>query len=301
MPFQNTIARPVETEGVGLHTAVRGHLRLVPAPADTGIVFRRTDLDNFEIEADGRWLARVSYATSLMKKGVLLSTVEHVLAALYACGIDNVYIELDALEVPILDGSSRPFVEMIAKAGIRRLRRRRRYLQLMHPVEIIDGDRHIAAYPAENFRVRYMIDFPHPLVGREEVELDVDAESFSRELGPARTFGFLEDVSRLRSMDLIRGGSLDNAIVLTRDGLLSGELRFPDEFARHKALDLIGDLALVGRPLKAHVVAHKGGHALHTALVTRLLRDRSLTQETTAEHVAAVTAPALAQPVASGD
>jgi UDP-3-O-[3-hydroxymyristoyl] N-acetylglucosamine deacetylase len=184
MPFQNTIARPVETEGVGLHTAVRGHLRLVPAPADTGIVFRRTDLDNFEIEADGRWLARVSYATSLMKKGVLLSTVEHVLAALYACGIDNVYIELDALEVPILDGSSRPFVEMIAKAGIRRLRRRRRYLQLVRPVEIIDGDRHIAAYPAENFRVRYMIDFPHPLVGREEVELDVDAESFSRELGP---------------------------------------------------------------------------------------------------------------------
>jgi UDP-3-O-[3-hydroxymyristoyl] N-acetylglucosamine deacetylase len=300
MPYQNTIARPVETEGVGLHTAVRGHLRLVPAPADTGIVFRRTDLDNFEIEADGRWLARVSYATSLMKKGVLLSTVEHVLAALYACGIDNVYIELDALEVPILDGSSRPFVEMIAKAGIRRLRRRRRYLQLTRPVEISDGDRHIAAYPSTNFRVRYMIDFPHPLVGREEVELDVDAESFSRELGPARTFGFLEDVSRLRSMDLIRGGSLDNAIVLTRDGLLSGELRFPDEFARHKALDLIGDLALVGRPLKAYVVAHKGGHALHTALVTRLLRDRSLAIETTADP-AQVALADVPVPVASGD
>ena len=300
MPYQNTIAHPVETEGVGLHTAVRGHLRLVPAPADTGIVFRRTDLDNFEIEADGRWLARVSYATSLMKKGVLLSTVEHVLAALYACGIDNVYIELDALEVPILDGSARPFVEMIAKAGIRRLRRRRRYLQLMRPVEINDGDRHIAAYPAENFRVRYMIDFPHPLVGREEVELDVDAESFSRELAPARTFGFLEDVSRLRSMDLIRGGSLDNAIVLTRDGLLSGELRFPDEFARHKALDLIGDLALVGRPIKAHVVAHKGGHALHTALVTHLLRDRSLTIETAVQPVA-VPSPGVPEPVASGD
>ncbi len=300
MPYQNTIARPVETEGVGLHTAVRGHLRLVPAAADTGIVFRRTDLDNFEIEADGRWLARVSYATSLMKKGVLLSTVEHVLAALYACGIDNVYIELDALEVPILDGSSRPFVEMIAKAGIRRLRRRRRYLQLMRPIEINDGDRHIAAYPAANFRVRYMIDFPHPLVGREEVELDVDAESFSRELAPARTFGFLEDVSRLRSMDLIRGGSLDNAIVLTRDGLLSGELRFPDEFARHKALDLIGDLALVGRPLKAYVVAHKGGHALHTALVTRLLRDRSLAIET-ADESAPVAAAGMPVAVASGD
>jgi UDP-3-O-[3-hydroxymyristoyl] N-acetylglucosamine deacetylase len=293
MLYQNTIARAVETEGVGLHTAVRGHLRLVPAPADTGIVFRRTDLENFEIEADGRWLARVSYATSLMKKGVLLSTVEHVLAALYACGIDNVYIELDALEVPILDGSARPFVEMIAKAGIRRLRRRRRYLQLTRAVEINDGDRHIAAYPAENFRVRYMIDFPHPMIGREQVELDVDAETFSRELAPARTFGFLEDVSRLRSMDLIRGGTLDNAIVLTRDGLLSGELRFPDEFARHKALDLIGDLALVGRPLKASVVAHKGGHALHTALVTRLLRDRSLTTETTGEAVAAAAGEAM--------
>jgi UDP-3-O-[3-hydroxymyristoyl] N-acetylglucosamine deacetylase len=301
MPYQNTIARPVETEGVGLHTAVRGHLRLVPAPADTGIVFRRTDLDNFEIEAHGRWLARVSYATSLMKKGVLLSTVEHVLAALYACGIDNVYIELDALEIPILDGSSLPFIQMIRQAGIRRQRRRRRYLKLLRAVEITDGDRHIAAYPAENFRVRYMIDFPHPLVGREEIEIDVDAETFSRELAPARTFGFLEDVSRLRSMDLIRGGTLDNAIVLTKDGLLSGELRFPDEFARHKALDLIGDLALVGRPLLAHVVAHKGGHALHTALVTRLLRDRSLTQETTAERAVGVTTEAVAEPVASGD
>ncbi|HVB99820.1 MAG TPA: UDP-3-O-acyl-N-acetylglucosamine deacetylase [Candidatus Dormibacteraeota bacterium] len=280
MQYQNTIARPVETEGIGLHTAVRGHLRLVPAPAGTGIVFRRVDLDNFEIEAHGRWLARVSYATSLMKKGVLLSTVEHVLAALYASGIDNVYIELDALEVPILDGSSRPFVQMIAEAGIRRLRRRRRCLRLVRPVEISDGERQIAAYPADNFRVRYFIDFPHPLVGREEIELDVDAESFSRVLAPARTFGFLEDVSRLRSMDLIRGGSLDNAIVLTRDGLMNGELRFPDEFARHKALDLIGDLALVGRPLKAYIVAHKAGHAMHTALVTRLLSDRSLWVET---------------------
>jgi UDP-3-O-[3-hydroxymyristoyl] N-acetylglucosamine deacetylase len=280
MEYQNTIARPVETEGIGLHTAVRGHLRLVPAPAGTGIVFRRVDLDNFEIEAHGRWLARVSYATSLMKKGVLLSTVEHVLAALYASAVDNVYIELDALEVPILDGSSRPFVKMIAEAGIRRLRRRRRYLKLMHPVEISDGERRIAAYPADNFRVRYFIDFSHPLVGREEIELDVDAESFSRTLAPARTFCFLDDVERLRSMDLIRGGSLDNAIVLTRNGILSGDLRFPDEFARHKALDLIGDLALVGRPLKAQVVAHKGGHALHTALVTRLLGDRLLWEET---------------------
>jgi UDP-3-O-[3-hydroxymyristoyl] N-acetylglucosamine deacetylase len=298
MTYQTTILKPVEIEGVGLHTAVYGHLRLAPAGPDTGIVFRRVDLDNFEIEAHGRWLARVSYATSLMKKGVLLSTVEHVLAALYACGIDNVYVELDALEVPILDGSARPFVEMIERAGIRRLRRHRRYLKLKQPVEISDGDRRIAAYPAKTFRVRYFIDFPHPLVGREEIELDVDAGTFSRMLAPARTFGFLEDVSRLRSMDLIRGGSLENAIVLTRDGLMNGELRFPDEFARHKALDLIGDLALVGRPLQAYVVAHKGGHALHTALVTRLLRDPSLWVETAAEHSKPIPAGTGAESVA---
>jgi UDP-3-O-[3-hydroxymyristoyl] N-acetylglucosamine deacetylase len=280
MPRQQTIQRPVETKGIGLHTAVSSHIRLVPAPADTGIVFRRVDLDNFGIEAHGRNVARVSYATSLMKNGVLLSTTEHLLAALYSCGIDNVYVEIDALELPILDGSAQPFMELLDRAGVRQLRRRRRYLKVLKPLEISDGDRRIGIFPADEFRVRCLIDFPHPLIRRQETEIVVNRDSFRRELAPARTFCFTEDIERLRAMGLIRGGSLENAIVLTPEALFEGSLRFPDEFCRHKALDLIGDLALVGLPLQALVVAHKAGHALHTRLVTQLLADNSLWIET---------------------
>jgi UDP-3-O-[3-hydroxymyristoyl] N-acetylglucosamine deacetylase len=280
MSYQTTIEKPVSTNGVGLHTAVKSHLRLVPAPANTGIVFRRVDLDNFEIEAHVRNVARVSYATSLMKKGVLLSTTEHVLAALYSCGVDNVFIELDALELPILDGSSQPFIEMLSQAGIRRLRKRRRYLKIVKPLEITEGGRRIGIYPANDFRVRCFVQYAHPSVGAQEIELNVGRESFSRMLAPARTFGFVQDFEGLRRMGLIRGGSLENAIVLNESGVMNGPLRFPDEFGRHKALDLIGDLALVGRPLLARVEAYKAGHALHTQLVTRLLADPSLWTET---------------------
>ncbi len=276
MIYQTTIERPVATHGVGLHTAVKSHLRLVPAPADTGIVFRRVDLDNFEIEAHVRNVARVSYATSLMKKGVLLSTTEHVLAALYSCGVDNVYIELDALEVPILDGSAQPFIDMLKQAGIRRLRKRKRFLKVLKPLEFTDGGRRIGIYPADNFHVRCFVEYAHPAVGAQEIELTVNRATFSNMLAPARTFGFVHDFEGLRRMGLIRGGSLDNAIVLNEGGVMNGPLRFPDEFGRHKALDLIGDLALVGHSLLARVEAYKAGHALHTQLVTRLLADSSL-------------------------
>lgn len=281
MPNQITIQRPVEIDGVGLHTAVRSRLRLLPAPADTGIVFRRVDLDNFEIKAHVHNVARVSYATSLMRQGVLLSTTEHVLAALYSCGVDNVYIELDALEVPILDGSAKPFIDLLAQAGTRRLRRRRRYIRVLKPLEFSDGDRRIGIYPAEEFRVHCFVEYRHPAVGAQEVEIVVGRDSFCRELAPARTFGFVKDFAGLQGMGLIRGGSLENAIVLDDQSVMNGPLRFPDEFGRHKALDLIGDLALVGRPLQARVFAHKAGHALHTQLVTRLLADRSLWTEST--------------------
>ena len=276
MTYQTTIGGPVLTQGVGLHTAVKSNVRLLPAPVDTGIVFRRVDLDNFEIEAHVRNVARVSYATSLMKKGVLLSTTEHILAALYSCGVDNIYIELNALELPILDGSSQPFIDMLGRAGIRRLRKRRRYLKILKPLEFVDGDRRIGIYPADEFRVRCYVEYPHPAVGAQEVELRVGRESFSRMLAPARTFGFVKDFEGLRRMGLIRGGSLENALVLDDERLVNGPVRFPDEFGRHKALDLIGDLALVGYPLLARVEAHKAGHALHTQLVTRLLADPSL-------------------------
>jgi len=274
--FQTTIQREVCTEGVGLHTGVFGHLRLVPAPADTGIVFRRTDLDNFNIEARGENVARVSYATSLMKQGVLLSTTEHLLAAIYSCGIDNVFINIDSIEVPILDGSAEPFMQMLEQAGVRRLRKRRRYLKVLKPLEVIENGRRIGIYPADEFRVKCFVDFPHPLVGQQEIEMVVGQESFRQLLARARTFCFEREIEPLRAMGLIRGGSLENAIVLTNDGVMNGSLRFDDEFGRHKALDLIGDLALVGLPLLARVEAHKAGHALHTQLVSNLLADFSM-------------------------
>jgi UDP-3-O-[3-hydroxymyristoyl] N-acetylglucosamine deacetylase len=289
MPFQLTIQRPAEIEGIGLHTAAPCHLRLMPAPADTGIVFRRVDLDNFEIEAHVRNVARVSYATSLMRQGVLLSTTEHILAALYSCGIDNVYIELDGLELPILDGSSKPFIDLLVKTGTRRLRRRRKFLRVVKPLEFSDAGRKIGIYPCDEFRVHCYVDYDHPSVGPQEVEMVVNRETFSRELAPARTFGFVKDFPGLRAMGLIRGGSLENAVVLDDQTILNGPLRFPDEFGRHKALDLIGDLALVGRPLKARIVAHKAGHALHTQLVTRLLADRSLWTESAEDRTTAST------------
>jgi UDP-3-O-[3-hydroxymyristoyl] N-acetylglucosamine deacetylase len=281
--FQTTITREARTEGMGLHTGVFGHVRLLPAPADTGIVFRRNDLDNFPIEAQGHNVARVSYATSLMKQGVLLSTTEHLLAAIYSCGIDNIYIDIDSIEVPILDGSAEPFMQMLEHAGVRRLRRKRRYLKVLKPLEVVEGDRRIGIYPADEFRVRCYVDFPHPLVGQQEVEMVVSPETFRHLLARARTFCFERDIEPLREMGLIRGGSLENAIVLTTDGVRNGPLRFPDEFGRHKALDLIGDLALAGLPLLARVEAHKAGHALHTQLVSRLLTDPSLWTITTEE------------------
>jgi UDP-3-O-[3-hydroxymyristoyl] N-acetylglucosamine deacetylase len=301
MAYQTTIKKTVATKGVGLHTAVKSQLRLVPAPANTGLVFRRVDLDNFEIEAHVRNVARVSYATSLMKKGVLLSTTEHLLAALYSCGVDNAYIELDALELPILDGSSQPFIEMLQEAGIRRLRKRRRYLKVVKPLELSDGGRHIGIYPADDFQVHCFVEYAHPAVGAQEVEMCVGRESFSGMLAPARTFGFVQDFEGLRRMGLIRGGSLENAIVLNEAGVMNGPLRFPDEFGRHKALDLIGDLALVGQPLLARVEAHKAGHALHTELVTRLLADSSLWIETFDEPSATRREFAVEASVSAGD
>jgi UDP-3-O-[3-hydroxymyristoyl] N-acetylglucosamine deacetylase len=282
--FQTSIQRVVETHGVGLHTGVHSRIRLLPAPADTGIVFRRIDLEQFPIEAHGRNIARVSYATSLMKKGVLLSTTEHLLAAIYSCGIDNIFIDIDAIEVPILDGSAEPFMRLLDEAGIRKLRRQRRFLRVLEPVEVVEDGRRIGIYPADEFRVRCYVDFAHPLVGEQQVDMVVNAESFRRVLSRARTFCFESDIEPLRAMGLIRGGSLDNAIVLTKDGILNGPPRYDDEFGRHKALDLIGDLALVGLPLLGRVEARKAGHALHTQLVSKLLADQSCWEITTRER-----------------
>jgi UDP-3-O-[3-hydroxymyristoyl] N-acetylglucosamine deacetylase len=285
---QQTIASPVSLTGIGLHTGVPVTLRLAPAPANTGIVFKRTDLDNFEIEARERNVARVSYATSLMKKGVLISTTEHLLSALAAAKVDNAFAEINNLEVPIADGSALPFIKMIAKAGLKRQRGRRGYARVLRPVEVVEGSKRISIRPAEEFRITYRILFPHPLIGEQTIEFAPSSGDYAREIAPARTFGFIDEVEMLRKSGLIKGGSLENAVVLTRDGVLNPEgLRFPDEFCRHKVLDLIGDLALLGHPLIGHVVAERAGHAVHAALVDKLLRQKEsweLVDSTAFEH-----------------
>ena len=276
MQFETTTVEVVETAGVGLHSGQDVSLRILPAPSGSGVVFVRTDLESFEIPADWRHVARVSYATSLMRKGVLLSTTEHLLSALYAAGIDNVKIEIDNLEVPILDGSAKPFAELLQAAGVKRLRRRRRYLRIVRPVEIVEGSKRIAIEAADEFRITCRTDYGHPLAGRDEVTLRVEAEDYARLIAPARTFGFEADLEKMRDMGLIRGAGLDNAVCFTPEGVLNpGGLRFPDECCRHKLLDVIGDLALLGRPLLAHVSVERGGHALHAALVQKMMHNPS--------------------------
>jgi UDP-3-O-[3-hydroxymyristoyl] N-acetylglucosamine deacetylase len=249
-------------------------MRLLPAPAGSGIVFRRTDLDNFEIPANGRNVAKVSYATSLMRQGVLISTTEHLLSALIGMGVDNVIVELDNLELPILDGSALPYVRAFQEAGIRTQRRRRETIRVLRPVEVREGDKFIGVYPGSGYSIHYTIDFPAP-IGRQKTSVDLAAETYGDAIAPARTFGYKADEQRLRDMGLIRGASADNAIILGAKGPENGALRFSDEFVRHKVLDLIGDLALAGRRIEGRVVAERAGHAMHTALVSRLLKDRS--------------------------
>jgi UDP-3-O-[3-hydroxymyristoyl] N-acetylglucosamine deacetylase len=278
---EQTLRSAVECSGVGLHSGAPVEMRMLPAPPGTGIVFRRTDLDGFEIEATSRNVARVSYATSLMKKGVLISTTEHLLSACMGVGLDNAIVELDNLELPILDGSALPFVELIQKAGIRKQRRQRKYLRILREVEMREGNKFISVYPAESYLVSYSINFPHPLIGKETLQVELSNGSYLRHIAGARTFGSREDEKAMRNMGLIRGASRENCIVLTRDGIENGPLRFPDEFVRHKVLDLVGDLALLGKPVLGKIVADRAGHAMHTALVSRILRDKTLWEEVT--------------------
>jgi UDP-3-O-[3-hydroxymyristoyl] N-acetylglucosamine deacetylase len=296
LTHEQTIRAAVTCSGIGLHSGAPVNLRILPAPAGTGIVFHRTDLDSFAIEASSRNVARVSYATSLMKKGVLISTTEHLLSAFTGVGIDNAIVELDNLELPILDGSARPFVEMIQSAGIRKQRRARTYLRIVRKMELREGDKFIAVYPADTYSVSYSINFPHPQIGKQSFRVPLTNGGYLHEIAPARTFGFLHEAEAMRQQGLIRGASMDNAIVLNRRELLNPPLRFPDEFVRHKVLDLIGDLALMGKQILGSVVADRAGHAMHTALVSRVLRDRSYWEETTLEDEPAE--PMLASPAA---
>jgi UDP-3-O-[3-hydroxymyristoyl] N-acetylglucosamine deacetylase len=237
-------------------------------------------LDGFEVEAVGKNVARVSYATSLQKQGVLISTTEHLLSACIGIGLDNAVIELDNLEVPILDGSAKPFVDLILQAGLRQQRRKRAYLRILREVEVREGNKFIAAYPATGYAVQYNINFAQP-IGQQSFEVDLSRDLYRQEIAAARTFGFLREEKVMRNMGLICGATEENVIVVTDTGVKNGPLRFDDEFVRHKILDLIGDLALLGRQVIGRIVADRAGHAMHTALVSRLLRDKSLWEETT--------------------
>ncbi|MCA1593819.1 MAG: UDP-3-O-acyl-N-acetylglucosamine deacetylase [Acidobacteria bacterium] len=272
---QTTIAAPVEASGLGLHTAVPVHLRLRPAPPDTGYIFVRTDLDDFEMPATVECIAHCSYATTLMHTGVMLSTVEHLLAALRGHGVDNAYIEVDNLELPIMDGSADAFTEMIVRARVVEQPATRRALRVRERVCVEQGNRRMTVEPHEGYEIDCLIDFKHPLIGVQRMRFDaLDPEAFAREISPARTFGFTEEIEALRRANLIRGGSLDNAIVLTPEGMLNETpLRTRDEFVRHKILDIIGDLALLGMPLLGLVTAERSGHILHAELMSKLLRD----------------------------
>jgi UDP-3-O-[3-hydroxymyristoyl] N-acetylglucosamine deacetylase len=258
--------------GIGLHSGKKVGLSLRPAPADTGVRFRRTDLDNLEIQATVANLAGIQYATGLSTSGASVDTVEHLMAALISLGIDNVIVELDHPEVPIMDGSGAPFVYLIHEAGVKRLTAPRRYLKVVRPIALSRGDKRIALYPSDHFKITYSISFDHPLLRHQSRTMQMTEASFCEEIAPARTFGFLKEVELLRQNGLALGGSLDNAIVLGETSVLNA-LRFEDEFVRHKILDVIGDLALVGHPIIGHLVAHRGGHALHTAFAARILEE----------------------------
>ena len=267
MRKRRTLAAARTLAGFGLHSGAPVNLTLRPAAAGSGIVFVRSDLDGIRIPALTEFAGPSFYATVLQRDGATVSTIEHLMAALYAMQVDDLDIVLDAGEVPILDGSSKPFVAEILDAGFKEHDVLREYLHITRPVTVEHEDKRISVHPCPEFRVTYAIDFDHPALGYQELTASLwRADQFVEKLAPARTFTFEHEVAALRSRGLALGGSLDNAVVLTEAGVLNPPLRFPDEFVRHKMLDLTGDLSLLGRPLRGHVVAYRAGHDLHGRL-----------------------------------
>jgi UDP-3-O-[3-hydroxymyristoyl] N-acetylglucosamine deacetylase len=256
--------------GIGLHGGKPVRLQLKPAPAGHGIRFLRTDVGVL-IPASLEHLARLDHATTLSRDGVSIDTVEHLLSALHGLGVDDVLVEVNAPEVPILDGSAAPWVILVHEAGLRPHAVPRQYLKVLRPVEVVRGGKSARLLPADHLRVSYTIGFDHPLLRHQALSLRVTPEAFAELVAPARTFGFLRDVEMLRRSGLALGGSLENAIVIGESGVLNNKLRFEDEFVRHKILDALGDLALLGHPLVGHLEVVRGGHALHAALAQRLL------------------------------
>src|SRR3954452_1476700 len=273
MNAQRTLRRSVSCAGIGLHSGKRVSLSIRPAPAGAGIRFRRADLGGLEVPATVQHVGGINYATGLSRDAVHIDTVEHLLSALVSLGIDNVLVELNSPEVPIMDGSAAPFVYLIHEAGVKTQSGARKYLKVLRPITMTRGDKRIALYPSDHFKVTYSIAYDHPLLRHQSRMIRLSEDAFVDEIAPARTFTFLKEVEMLRQQGLALGGSLENGIVIGDTGILNNALRFDDEFVRHKILDVIGDMALVGYPLIGHLVAHRGGHALHTAFAAQVLEE----------------------------
>ena len=270
MAYRRTLKRSVGCTGIGLHSGRTVRLELRPAPPEHGIRFRRSDVD-VEIPAQLDYLGGLDHATTLSRQGVSVETVEHLLSALYALGVDDALVEVDGPEIPVMDGSAAPFVFLIHEAGLRPQKASRRYLKLVRPVEVVRGGKWARLSPSDHFRVTYAIGFDHPLLRHQSASVRVGADTYAETVAPARTFGFLREVEMLRKSGLALGGSLENAVVIGETGVLNQKLRFEDEFVRHKILDSIGDLSLLGHPLVAHLEASKAGHALHAALARKVM------------------------------
>jgi UDP-3-O-[3-hydroxymyristoyl] N-acetylglucosamine deacetylase len=269
---RKTISNIVAIEGVGLHSGIYTRVELRPADAGAGIVFTRTDLGGLRIPAIQASTTALDYATTVGKDDVAIGTVEHLLSAVCATGLTDIEIAIDGPEVPVIDGSALPFVNLIEAAVVKKLDENLATLTVREPIEVRQGDKWIRIEPAsDQLEIDYSIDFAHPAIGVQSIAFVLDAESFAREIAPARTFGFLRDVEQLRAAGLARGGSVENCIVLDDEKVANGELRFEDEFVRHKVLDLVGDLVLLGRPLVGRIRASRAGHALHSAFVSAIL------------------------------
>ncbi len=271
--YQRTIKRTITLRGIGLHSGKQVTMQIKPAPANTGIVFVRTDLGNAEIKAIAANTDDTSYATSLRQNGAHVRTVEHLLGALAGLGISNAVVALDAEEVPIMDGSAGPFLRMIVETGIKPQEKVQPVLKVTRPIFVREDDKQLAIWPAEATGISCFLDFDHPLLREQSLTYTASEENFIREVADARTFGFLRDVALLQANGLAKGASLENAVALSSDAILNKEgLRYHDEFVRHKVLDIIGDLALVGMPVIGHVVAHKSGHRLNALMTAKLLQ-----------------------------
>ena len=279
---QRTLKGPIACTGTGLHSGRKVEMLLLPAAPNHGIVFRRRDVagENGVLKADFRNVRDTRLCSMLANDaGTRIGTVEHLMAALYGAQIDNLTIELDADEVPVMDGSAAPFLFLVDCAGTIEQAAPRRAIEVLKPVAVEDGEARIALAPGDGFTAEFEIDFKNAAIGRQTIRMGLEPAAFRREIARARTFGFEHEVASLRAMGLARGGSLDNAIALTSDGLLNPQpLRFADEFVRHKMLDIIGDLALCGMPILGHIHAVRSGHGLHTMLLSTLLRDRTAWQ-----------------------